>query len=387
MLKNLSLDRKKRRIGPIAFAFIAASFLPYITLIPTPFSMQPYPLIFGMIYYVYHRIWFFKFSPLLHLPALTLAAASLLMLYEPSLNGFRSLFNYASFLLLIYCYVHLLMTYDHRKVAQLVGLISIIYFGIGVIQMLIFPSIVSCCVGNIADTTELLESGRGVASLTPEPTFYGFFCLAFMIIFKIMDYKKYFYLNLIGLVFLSISSLAILCFAIYLIINFFVQMSARNKIYFLLISGFFSIVVWDFISQLDLRIIMLLSNYAENGFNVEETDGSISGRLYHIVQPWQSFITNWGLPNLFLGLPNGDPRILSGFGSGIYELGVFFLPALWTIVYTCLRFSLSNPKDIGIPILLGIIWFNANQLGMSIFIFYLALIYCHQEVRKIKYAS
>jgi len=373
-------------VGPIAFALIVASFFPYITPITTPFSMQPYPLIFGLIYYAYHRLWNFKFPLSLHLPAITLAAASFLMLYDPSLNALRSLFNYASFSLLLYCYVHLLVTYDHLKVTHLVGLISVIYVGIGVTQMLIFPSIASCCVGNIADNTSLLESGRGVSSLTPEPTFYGFFCLAFIIIFKIMNYKKYFYVNLFGLVFLSFSSLAILCFAIYLIITFFVQMSIRNKIYFISISGLIAAVLWTFISQLDLRLILILNNFIENGFVVASMDESISGRLYHLVQPWQSFIDNWGLPNLFSGLPNGDPRILSGFGSGIYELGVLFLPVLWTIVYICLKYALTIPNNIAVPILLGIIWFNANQLGMSVFIFYLAFIYCQVKM-EIKYGS
>jgi hypothetical protein len=377
---------ENRSVGPIAFALIVASFFPYITPITTPFSMQPYPLIFGLIYYAYHRLWYFKFSFSLHLPAITLAAASFLMLYDPRLNALRSLFNYASFSLLLYCYVHLLVTYDRLKITHLIGLISVIYVGIGVIQMLIFPSIANCCVGNIGDTEILLSSGRGVSSLTPEPTFYGFFCLAFIIIFKIMNYKKYFYVNLFGLVFLSFSSLAILCFAIYLIITFFVQMSIRNKIYFISISGLIVVVLWTFISQLDLRLTLILNNFIENGFVVASMDESISGRLYHLVQPWQSFIDNWGLPNLFSGLPNGDPRILSGFGSGIYELGVLFLPVLWTIVYICLKYALRNPNDIAVPILLGLIWVNANQLGMSVFIFYLAFIYCQVKMG-IKYGS
>jgi hypothetical protein len=308
------------------------------------------------------------------------------MLYDPSLNAFRSLFNYASFSLLLYCYVHLLLTYDLVKVTHLVGLTSVIYVGVGVIQMLIFPSIASCCVGNIADHTELLESGRGVASLTPEPTFYGFFCLAFIIVFKTMNYKKYLYANLFGLVFLSFSSLAILCFAIYLTINFFIQMSLRNRIYSILICGLITFVFLDFISQSDLRLMVILDNFIENGFVIASMDESISGRLYHLVQPWQSFIDNLGLPHLFSGLPNGDPRILSGFGSGIYELGVLFLPALWAIGRICLRYALAYPKDIAVPALLGIIWFNANQLGMSVFIFYLSFIYCQVEM-KIKHGS
>jgi hypothetical protein len=386
MVTTQTLGKGNRPLGSIALALIVASFFPYITPIATPFSMQPYPLIFGLIYYVSHRLWNFKFVLSIHLPAITLAAALFLTLYVSSLNALRSLFNYASFSLLLYCYVHLLATYDHLKVTHLVGLISVIYVGIGVIQMLIFPSIASCCVGNIADNATLLESGRGIASLTPEPTFYGFFCLAFIIIFKIMNYKKYFYVNLFGLVFLSFSSLALLCFAIYLIITFFVQMSIRNRIYFISISGLIVVVLWNFISQLDLRLILILNNFIENGFVVASMDESISGRLYHLVQPWQSFIDNWGLPHLFSGLPNGDPRILSGFGSGIYELGVLFLPVLWTIVYICLKYVLTNPKDIAVPILLGIIWFNANQLGMSVFIFYLAFIYCQVE-KKVKHES
>jgi hypothetical protein len=163
-------------------------------------------------------------------------------------------------------------------------------------------------------------------------------------------------------------------------------MSIRNKIYFISISGLIVVVLWTFISQLDLRLTLILNNFIENGFVVASMDESISGRLYHLVQPWQSFIDNWGLPNLFSGLPNGDPRILSGFGSGIYELGVLFLPVLWTIVYICLKYALRNPNDIAVPILLGLIWVNANQLGMSVFIFYLAFIYCQVKMG-IKYGS
>lgn len=380
--KKRNLVLQARPVGLVAYGLLVASFFPYITFIPTPFSMQPYPFIFGLLYYVHHSLWHYKFPLVLHLSMITLAAAGILTVFNPSINAIRSLFNYANFCLLLYCYVHMLATYENLKIIRFIGLVSVVYICVGIVQLSISPNIASCCVGNISDISVLIESGRGVSSLTPEPTFYGFFCLAFIVIFEIARHKKPVYINLIGLVFLSISSLAILCFSVYFCITFIARLNLRKQALALLAVALFFFVFWGNIKQVDLRLISLLDAFIEGSLSVASTDESIAGRLYHLIQPWKSFALSWGLPHLFSGLPNGDPRILSGFGSGIYELGIFFLPVLFTVVFICLKFTSTNPRLIAAPSLLGIIWFNANQLGMSIFIFYLALMCHHATVVK-----
>ena len=93
------------------------------------------------------------------------------------------------------------------------------------------------------------------------------------------------------------------------------------------------------------------------------------------MQPILSFVNYIGMPHGYVGLPNGDPRILSGFGSAIYELGIFSAPIFLALGYIFLNGKGVEPKEKWLHItFICIAWFNANQLGMPIFILYLAML-------------
>lgn len=354
--------------------FLASTFFPYVTPFKTPFSLQPYSLIMGLLLILTMKIYRKGLPYWLWLPFMTLLGAiSIAAMGGELLNVFRSIYNYASFAILLPIYIYLV---KNRLLNLMLWLriASFIYFAVGVVQIYIDTSFMSCCVANIENQSIMLLSGRGVASLTPEPTFFGFVSGILLMLSLMRRDALSVTINIVSIIFISRSSLAIFCLIFALIL--FSLFKSNLKIKFIVFST--TLIAPYFIGSMissEARFFLLANNFLEQGVNAFDYDESSAGRLYHITQPIISFINSYGLPNGYVGLPNGDVRILSGFGSAIYELGFMAFPLFYTICYVFFYSTLSkNNLKIFYFGFLMLIWINANQIGMPLIILWLALL-------------
>lgn len=352
----------------------AATFFPYLTPVPTPFSLQPYSLVLALLLLITTDVRRITLPLWLWMPFVSLAGAFLVapMGADP-LNAMRSIYNYLSFAVLLPVYVYLLRN-DMLDLRLWLRVAAAVYAFSAVMQIYVTPTFMSCCVANFQDQAALLDSGRGVSSLAPEPTFYGFAAGVMVLISLIRRDRVALLINAASLVVLSRSSLAILCLALAFFAYALVKANLKVKI--ATAVTVLAVIVWlQSMLSSDLRIVALINLFLEGGINAVVSDQSSSGRLYHIIEPLRSFFGAFGLPHGYGGLPNGDPRILSGFGSAIYELGFVSFPLLYVI----LRAYVSAPPTVR-PVrtfhfvFLVLAWINANQLGMPLFLLYLALL-------------
>lgn len=339
--------------------------VPYFTVLQTPFSLQPYAVVFSLVLF-WKDIWAFKYNTMNILPLSSLIFSIALFPTGDSLNSLRSIFNYISYLLIFIVTISI-MNKKVYIIDTVVKFCLILYIIFAVLQISFFPLIASCCVSNISSQLDLIASGRGVSSLTPEPTFFGFILVMFLCYF--IENKHYTYVSicLIGLFLLSQSTLAILCLGLaYLIEKASFLYRIKNV---LALASLVSVVIVFFSNfELNNRFFLLTKILIFDGPNALMTDASGAGRMYHIVQPFLSFWDNYGVPHGYGGLPNGDPRILSGIGATIYELGYIGLPLLVHIVWNLLRIY-KNTGRLIYPLFIFFAWLNANQIGLPILIF------------------
>lgn len=185
--------------------------------------------------------------------------------------------------------------------------------------------------------------GRGVNSLTVEPSMFALVSLVFLVLslqFKNKYTRVYWAtINTFSVVFLSKSALGMLLLLVLLCVQFCRINRSSIGILFIII---FSVL---FIGQLDFwegsRVAKLFITIADRGvIELIFHDSSISGRLLHLVCSNLYSVTNYGFPNgvftfdqaynscneaLFDNKISRDAslKIMSLFGSILYELGPF----------------------------------------------------------------
>jgi hypothetical protein len=348
-------------------------FFPYLTPIDTPWSLQPYALFFSCLSLITIK---HKKIHLNILFLLIVAICSILIAViklSDLINSLRSVANYISMPLIIWALYKLNLSSQY--VIKFVKLTAIIYFIIGILQISILPGFLSFLVPHQAGAEFISSSGRGVSSLTPEPSYFGFIMLLYFFLGIITKESLLIIISLFSVLFLSQSFSVISV----LLVTLFLFFTLKNfKFFFtsicltlLIISLLFSIRN-NFSTE--TRSLVLLNNIFLDGFsNTIENDASATGRLYHISYPIISSFTSFFIPFGYDGLPNGDTRILSGIGGAIYELGFFSFLLLYVIcnILFCNIFLKHNLKyGIGIGMLLFLL--NANQVGMPIYCFILS---------------
>lgn len=341
--------------------FLLLSFFPYVTLVTTPFSLQPYSFVFSIIVLLHYRSF-----PKLLLPAIVTAFFSLTMLLiaDDIFNGLRSVANYCSFVS-ITAAAYFILKERPYLIDYFLKIASLTYASVAIFQHLISEQIFTAVVANQSDN--YIASGRGVASLTPEPTFFGFYLLLLIVLCLLQRNFIFLVLNLLSLLFLSQSSGALLLLFIIVflacVIYFF---SHFLKVFIVFFTAFFSFVILLYLHP-ESRVAVLFDILTNNGIlTLAVNDESVAGRLYHIVTPLALFVQDWGVPHGYDGLPNGDPRILSGWGGAIYELGFFSFPYIYSMIAIIKKVNISSRGRFLLMAGVAIFMFNSNQVGMPV---------------------
>jgi hypothetical protein len=214
---------------------------------------------------------------------------------------------------------------------------------------------------------------RGYSSLYTEPSFFGLATLMFCIIYIAPNKepeKKISWLPLAialtSIVALSQSSLAILILLTAILLYLGVNLSIKNT--FLLSAIVFSVVVAGLlvVEESDSRVLNVMSLFFKNPQQILLIDASISERAMHLYLSFKGAADNFLMPNGFYkfhdlmvaemavneyfwwGWPSN--KIMSGIGSGIYEIG--FVSLITPVVLIIL--SIENRYSRGLLVLVGL---------------------------------
>jgi hypothetical protein len=370
----------------LANALFLLALFPYISPINTPFDTQPYAIsLSGVMFSIYIMKKRDDMPKPLFLIMMLLPYLVLLLLTTSSdfMSGLRSLVGYFSLFFIgfaAYQSFHLVMPKLLLRAAW-------VWFILGIIQFTVYKQFGDFLLPRIS-TSE----ARGVTSLAVEPSYYAIM-MVFMIILNEFFYakghfdkKQYFTLLVLCSVqiLLSYSGMGFMFFIIIAMakaIAAFLTQNLARKIKRSLSVGVaitLLLVAFTYIPKLAYsRAGLLLSGAISDPSSILYYDYSIAQRLSHIVISSLSIFQNYGLgfglgdweqdvnhvlsnmplPVWSMIMKQGvDPsgRIMSGWGSAIFELGVIGLIPLLLFIYIAMK-GIKRFKQLKYPFVMGFI--------------------------------
>ena len=342
----------------LADAFLISALFPFVSFNLTPFDTQPFTLILGIICLIF-SVFSFHINKLFRISFVLVLIA--LFISSFLMNGeiyylIRALYNFFSFFFFLFLFSDLF----RKKLVKnkLIIISNYIYLFFAFLQIY-FPTITSIFVRSRIENS--FYAGRGLSSLTPEPSHLGTISILISILLFITSgyrFRKNIFLhvfNIFSVIALSRSASIVLVliigflifgiFNIYKIFNF--KYLKFSLIYLLFIfSGIFYSITYR------TRIFRILENVdfqniKESLFILINADRSISMRLQHFLIPLIAFFRDFGIPHAFNGLyesakainlelnifaiPTSSIKFMSFLGDWIYSLGIFGVVALFII--------------------------------------------------------
>ena len=359
VIEKNKLPTNKSRI--FQFLILLFSFFPYITPVSFGTDIQPWNILIVTTYSMllfyngcrFQRIFIYLLIPMV---------CSILLFYvgDNQFSSIRSIAGYFTIALTPLVFHYMLNKYYDLTV-NFLKFSVIIYLIIGLIQIVFDVNFLSFLLSRISSF-----GGRGVTSLTPEPTFYGIVCLFLILLFLTLDIKNksiFIYLLLFQIFFIAQSSMVILFL---LIFGFYYAIFKFNAkiLLFLIMALCIAMVIFVTLDSYhyDARVLHLF-NQAITHPETLMSDGSINPRIGSIYFSIMGFIDNFGMPNgfgafsnywatelpkqdIFIQSSNTPPvRIMSFYGSILFELGVvgLLIPISYSIIL--LRAYKKNIKN------------------------------------------
>lgn len=366
------------RIFSLIFYFFI--FFPYIRIVPFDTDIQPYALVVSMLYYIrYPHFVNPKDITLLVIPFI--ASVIMFVFTEVTFSAIRSISSYASLLFISYSSYYMLKYHDGFP-TRFYEISIVIWFIIGLIQIAIDPSFAT----SLLSRDYSMNQGRGVEGLAPEPSFYGLMCIMFLLLNYVHDNKAWISIILIlQIVIFAKSAIAILILIIMAFCYLVSNIGNRRVIFFLigLITLLVAITCSDLSQYTDIRAVRLLDSMRDDPMVIFMTDRSANERYLHVYASINGFIENYGWPHFYESwLPylqyvirtndvffwnGGSPRIMSGYGAALYELGAIGLIIPFVITRALYRYYHGNSsKRIFLILSINIILFAAIQLALPI---------------------
>lgn len=397
----------------LIYLFYFFCFFPYIQILPFNTDSQPNALIVAVIlFFLQKGEW--KMNKPLFLLLLTLLFYFIILLinYPITPLGIRLMGGYISLFLIPY------ITYTSLKLTNGLPYLFFVFavsfwLFVAIVQLLVDFSFFQFLLYREPHAT-FTESGRGVNSLAPEPTFYGIICMFLAIINQLCfrNGKYYRHILLVCIIQIFIISRSSTCIFViiisllaYVLYQVFYSTQYRDK-YALLLIGitccsfvFFTI---DFSPLLSYRIGRLLYIFQESPSMFLVSDASVNERFNHTFFSLYGFFRDWGLPHgfdvftqnvmeirssgefssLFIDYvnPKNYQRIMSGIGALFFELGfIAFLP-LYVIITIFRRFQQKNTTAVFCLFLYLSVMLNAVPFMTSLASFVIgALVYLNNE--------
>lgn len=267
---------------------------------------------------------------------------------------FRSIFSYISFFVVFVSFYGYLNAYGFP--GKIVDFVLWIWITGGVIEVF--------APGSLSFFLEARGSSeRGVASLSPEPTFFGITLLLLSYLkyasdnYSFRSGVKFHLICVLGIIFLAKSSMATLLLLVTLAMLFLVKFGGsplKAKLMMTLILSVFLFILFVSLSLLldgtRLNGILLgLLNYGPSA--MLESDGSINERVEHVFVSYYLFINNMrpmGFDtfvyaksslgseiNSIFWYSGGFDKIMSWSGDFVYQLGIFGFFAISILFVRC----------------------------------------------------
>ncbi len=356
----------------LEFVFVFFCFFPYLKILPLKLDLQPNALLFAIVISVTKLSK--KFSILFLLLIVSLLFSFIIIpIYSLSDTAIRSIGNYLG-LFFITLSMYFLLEEDKALIKTWLKWVIIVWGVVAFIQKYFAPKIVLFLLnrGNFQGW-----GGRGVESLSPEPTAFGFVILFFFLLLITTKETNIWLYFLVGIemVFLAKSSTSLALIALGIILWFIINIkSIRGGL--LTLSLFFILVrfirpsEWGPVESRTAYLVAELSRGWGEGFerglqHAIKMDTSINERLSNIIFSIYGFIKEFPyghgygafteyfqkvLPQFenYINTRAFGNRIMSGTGATLFELGIVGLL---------------------IPIFISIIIFRANQLTMRVRLF------------------
>lgn len=330
--------------------FLFFCFFPYLTPVATNTDLQPYALLLSLVVCIIYR-WRLPLALwLLGVP--TLVALLLWMMDLSSFFAFRSFAGYLSLWTIAIATYVLLRQSDKvdRMLRSFVAFATWIWLVAGLIETFINPSLFASFIPNIS-----LDVDRGVTGLATEPSFYAIYCI-FLIGLNLLcrgNDRLIIALLLFQIVFLAKSAIGVVMLAI-LFAYWGVIFVSPHRLAVVALTAVAGALITKYVLPqfLDLRLASLVIDIWENPALVLQVDTSVNARVGHMLFSVYGFVDNLGLPHGFdhfhhyvadklsdgdyvwLGVNEPGLKIMSGYGSALFELGVFgmFVPLAVTLM-------------------------------------------------------
>lgn len=348
------------------------------------FDSQPFPVVVASIFIIL-RI--FVKEGYLKIPILFVTIGILAVIgivigasqtFAVNMLFIRGVVNYASIIIFMIAFFEFIRVYGFPLKALVA--INILWIFVALVQ-LIEPGIVSMFVA------ERTSPGRGVTSLGPEPSSFGFFLFFISWIYlMVTNYQPPIWLkvligiNILSIFLLAISALTIVflivSFLFYIVFNFKSLLNFRNFILTLIGISIFVFIISVILEGSRMQRLFYLLLTVDIA-TVLEGDRSVNSRLAHQILPIYLFITKLGFPGGLQAFASSvlaldpaiieflwgnitDDKIMSWNATLIYELGVFGL-MVWMLLFTFLMDGTS--KRFGELSLLFILLFSSVPLS------------------------
>jgi hypothetical protein len=287
-------------------------FFPYFAVLsPEQHYTQPYPVILSLIGLCINIGVLFNYSkikmPTGSITYLAYLAGSSFIFFSTvhfsSIPAYRDLFGYFS-LLILSLTVYMIAAADFKLFTSVVKMSIILWAGVGFIQTYFNPAFLNILTGG-RPIDHLINSGRGVTSLAPEPTHFGLIMGTFLLAGLFLNLPKlYCFVCIISILFFSKSSSAVL-FLLMVVSTIFIIRKPFKVIP--LVIGLVTICYFasesDFINSLDWRIIKLSKSFISDPNMTIMSDESLRVRLNSMWLPIYASFKNLFIPHGF------DPNV------------------------------------------------------------------------------
>ena len=352
---NISNSNLKIKFADV---FLFTSLFPFISFNLTNLDTQPFTFFVGTFGIIFSLCSFqinkvFRISLILVLIALFISSFSV-----EGADRFviRGLYNYLSifFYLFIFSYLYKENLINNK----LVIFANYVYIFFAIVQIY-FPSIIDFFVPSRVGNT--FFQGRGLSSLTPEPTHFAvtLTLISFLLLINSgYKFRKNLFLHILNLFSItaiarSTSILLIFAISLFLIFLFTIGKAFTYKYLkvFLSVAVLSSIgIAYSIIAQ--TRIFRILNtinidDFYSNIIILFMKDQSISSRIQHLLIPFLAFFRDFGMPHAFNGLKasaeffsselsafqvlTNSTKFMSYMGDWVYSLGFFGIIAFLLI--------------------------------------------------------
>lgn len=366
------------------------TFFPYLKILPLPTDTQPYALIISMVIFFLYLLKNKKINQKFLISLLFVFLAFLIFLIDINMTSLRSMAGYLSLFFLQYAFF-LIIKKEKNIRKKFIKVSMNIWFVVGLIQSYIKKDFLSFLIADMRTSPD-----RGVTSLAPEPTFYAivilFYILIISIFFKGKEKKYYTFNGLIQIILFSKSTMVLLFLLIFFTLRIITKIKIQHVIYFTIILTIMSSIINIYSEYFEgLRYYKMFKLIWENPLGFFLIDASSNDRFSHVFFSVKGFLDNYFLPNgfsswsdyltkelthyknIFFYVSTG--RIMSGFGSLIYEMGIVGLLFIIYLNKNINSFFCKKSNKLFYIIFINLLMFTAIPIAFPIFNFLMAIFY------------